>query len=296
MYNTENLKGILPAVVTPVDENEIFAPAAYEALLEKIYTAGVDGIYVCGQTGEGPLQTVNQRKKVAEASVACSPKGKQVIVHVGSHRTEDAVDLARHASRIGATAVSALPPGGVYPFAEILAYYREIARACTVPFLVYYFPDTCPAIKTAEQILDLCAIPGVVGLKFTDFDLYRMRILKQHDVVLYNGRDEILVAGLLMGADGGIGTFYNVLPDLFVDLFKRTQQNDWTGARAVQDRINKIIEITLRFPALPAVKQTLRWMGIACGECIRPRQRLTEEQARDLKIQLTGAGLDLGKE
>ncbi len=294
MYNTDGLKGILPAVVTPVDENEIFAPAAYEQLLEKIYTAGVDGIYVCGQTGEGPLQTVEQRKKVAEASVSGSPKGKQVIVHVGSHRTEDAVELARHASRIGATAVSALPPGGVYPYSEIHAYYREIAAACTVPFLVYYFPDTCPAIKNAEQILELCAIPGVVGLKFTDFDLYKMRILKQHGVTLYNGRDEILVAGLLMGADGGIGTFYNVMPELFVEVFARAQRNDWTGAREVQDRINKIIEITLRFPALSAVKQTLRWMGIPCGECIRPRQRLTAEQAKELRVQLTAAGLDLG--
>ena len=294
MSNTTALKGILPAVVTPVDENEIFAPAAYEALLEKIYTAGVDGIYVCGQTGEGPMQTVEQRKKVAEASVSGSPKGKQVIIHVGSHRTEDAVELARHASRIGATAVSALPPGTVYPYSEIHAYYREVAAACTVPFLVYYFPDTCPAIKTAEQILELCAIPGVVGLKFTDFDLYRMRILKQHGVTLYNGRDEILVAGLLMGADGGIGTFYNVMPELFVEVFARAQKNDWIGARAVQDRINKVIEITLRFPALSAVKQTLRWMGIACGECIRPRQRLTAEQAKDLRTHLTAAGLDLG--
>ena len=64
-YNTDVLKGILPAVVTPVDEDENFAPAAYEALLEKIYTAGVDGIYVCGQTGEGPLSDAKYRDALA---------------------------------------------------------------------------------------------------------------------------------------------------------------------------------------------------------------------------------------
>jgi len=188
-------------------------PAAYEALLESVYSAGVDGIYVCGQTGEGLLQSVDQRKRVAEVSLKCSPAGKQVIVHVGAYRTADAVELARHAGRIGVTAVSALPPIGAYSFAEIRRYYEAIAAAADLPLLVYYFPEVSPAIKTAEQILELCSIPNVVGLKFTDFDLYRMRILKQSGKVLFSGRDEVLAAGLMMGADGGIGTFYNVLPE-----------------------------------------------------------------------------------
>src|SRR5438445_12497865 len=119
MSQTGSLNGILPAVVTPLDADEQFAPAPFEALLESLYGAGVDGIYVCGGTGEGLLQTVEQRKRVAEAAVRNSPKGKQVVVHVGSHRTADAVELAAHAGRIGASAVSALPPLGNYSFAEI---------------------------------------------------------------------------------------------------------------------------------------------------------------------------------
>src|SRR5215469_2214867 len=104
------LRGIVAAALTPLDEDERFVPSAYETLLEKIYSAGADGVYVCGQTGEGLLQRVGQRKLVAEASMAASPRGKQVIVHVGAHRTADAVELAQHAARIGATAISALAP------------------------------------------------------------------------------------------------------------------------------------------------------------------------------------------
>src|SRR5438445_12984281 len=118
MSQTGSLNGILPAVVTPLDADEQFAPAPFEALLESLYAAGVDGVYVCGGTGEGLLQTVDQRKLVAEAAVRNSPKAKLVVVHVGSHRTADAVDLADHASRIGAAAVSALPPAGNYSCAE----------------------------------------------------------------------------------------------------------------------------------------------------------------------------------
>jgi len=286
-------KGIIPAVVTPIDANERFLAASFESLLDRVYSAGVDGVYVCGQTGEGLLQTVGQRQNVAEAAARNSPAGKQVIVHVGAYRTEDAVELARHASRIGVTAVSALPPLGSYSFEEIRAYYEEIAAASDVPLLVYYFPEICAAIKNADQILELCAIPNVVGLKFTDFDLYRLRSIRQSGSVIFNGRDEILVAGLLMGADGGIGTFYNVVPELFVDLYNRALRGDWTGARETQDRINGIIQIALRFPAFPAVKQMLRWSGIDCGECIRPRAGLTPEQTTELRRQLDEYGLEL---
>jgi len=102
-----------------------------------------------------------------------------VIVHVGSHRTADPVELARHASRIGATAVSALPPLGGYGFAEIRAYYQAIAEVSDVPVLVYFFPVLYPGVETADQALELCGVPNVAGLKYTDFDLYRLNLLKR---------------------------------------------------------------------------------------------------------------------
>jgi N-acetylneuraminate lyase len=132
-----------------------------------------------------------------------------------------------------------------------------------------------------------------VGLKFTDFDLYRLRSIKQSGSVIFNGRDEVLAAGLLMGADGGIGTFNNVVPELFVDLYNRALLGDWTGARDIQDRINGLIQITLRFPVFPAIKQMLRWSGIDCGECIRPRAGLKPEQTAELRRQLEEYGLEL---
>ena len=285
------LSGIIPAVVTPIDGQERFAPAPFEALLAKVYSAGVDGIYVCGQTGEGLLQTVEQRKSVAEASLRFSLPGKQVIVHVGAYRTADAVELARHAAGIGVTAVSALPPFGPFTFEEIHAYYREIAAASDLPLLVYYFPEVCAAIRTEDQILQLCAIPNVAGLKFTDFDLYRLRYLRQQGAVIFNGRDEVLAAGLMMGADGGIGTFYNVVPELFVEIYNHALRGDYLAARAVQDRVNAIVRATLRFPVFPAIKEILRWSGIDCGPCIRPRAALTPEQTSDLRCAMAACGL-----
>src|SRR5437899_820054 len=66
----------------------------------------------------------------------------------------------------------------------------------------------------------------------------------------------------------------------------RCRRGDWEGARTVQDEINTIVRIVLRFPCFPAIKEILRWRGIDCGPCIRPRGGLTPVQAADLRRQL----------
>ncbi len=285
-------EGILPAVVTPFDLEGNFNAAAFERLLERVYGAGVDGLYVNGQTGEGLQQTVEQRKESAEAAVRMSPKGKTVIVHVGAHRTVDAIALARHAAKVGVSAISSLPPQGMYSFEEIYAYYEAVAAATDVPLLVYYFPAASPAVKEAEQALRLLEIKNVIGLKFTDYDLYKLWLLKRRGCVVFNGHDEVLVAGMLMGADGGIGSFYNVAPELFVRAYGLAQAGEWEEARAVQERINELVEIGLRFPVVPAIKKMLEWSGVDCGRCVAPRRGLTEKEEGALKEALRGAGFE----
>jgi N-acetylneuraminate lyase len=292
MNTQAGLHGIVVAAVTPFDEQERFAAGPFEALLERLYSAGSDGVYVCGQTGEGLLQPVEQRKRVAETALRCSPTGKQVIIHVGAYRTADAVELARHAGKIGATAVSSLPPIGPYSFEEIRSYYEAVAAASDLPVLVYFFPAVCPSITNTEQIEELCAIPNVVGLKFTSFDLYKMRTLKRSGVVIFNGQDEVLAPGLLMGADGGIGTFYNVVPELFVKLRDCARKADWEGAVAAQDQINDLIRFTLRFPCFPAVKLMLKWTGIDCGPCLAPRRTLNSAEVQQFRDGLGKIGFE----
>ncbi len=284
------LNGILPAVVTPLDDQGHFRADSFAKLIDYFYKAGADGIYVCGQTGEGLVQSVAQRKLVAEEAVRNSPAGKQVIIHTGAHSTEDAVELTSHASRLGVAAVSSLPPAGSYSANEVQDYYRRLAAVCDVPFLVYYFPDICPSITSADQIGELLRIPGVVGLKYTDFDLYKMMLLKNSGAVIYSGRDEVLAAGLLMGADGGIGSTYNVAPNLYAELFRLTRAGEWDRAVALQRRINDIIRTLLKFPLVPALKQILTWSGIDCGRAIAPRRPLTDEEIRGLREALNGIG------
>ena len=287
---TNNLHGILPALITPFQENGQLNIAAFEAMLARAYDSGADGVYVCGQTGEGLLTPAPVRQQACEVALRNAPAGAQTVIHIGAAATAEAVALARHAARSGATAISSLPPTGSLSFEEIHRYYQDLAAAVDVPVLVYYFPEVGPAIKTLEQILALCSIAGVVGLKFTDFDLYRLAEIRREGHVLFNGRDEVLAAGLYMGATGGIGTFYNLIPRTFAAIQAAALREDWAEARRLQDYVNRLIRITLAYPPLPAVKRMLTWSGIAAGECLKPRVGMSDEQWTKLQGELTAAG------
>jgi N-acetylneuraminate lyase len=286
-----SLQGILPATITPLDDKGRFAPAIFEQLLDRLYGAGVHGVYVCGMTGEGMLQPIEQRKAIVEAAIACTPQGRHVVVHVGAASLDDAVTLSSHAAKAGAHAISSLPPlSAQFAFSEVLRYYETLSRASELPLLVYYFPDVSPSLGTAEQLETLCALPNVFGVKFTDFDLYTMALVTHPARSVFNGRDEVLAAGMLMGANGGIGTFYNVLPELFVRIYTAATAGQWEEARLAQQRANVFIRITLQFPLFPAVKQILAWSGLNCGGCLPPRAPLSAEQQTLLRQNLIDAG------
>lgn len=289
------LAGILPATLTPFDATGRFAQAPFEQLVVRLFDAGVDGLYVCGTTGEGLLMSVAERQAVAAAAVATAPRGRAVIVHVGAAAFEDVRALAGHAARVGATAISSLPPSGPgFGFAETRRFYADLAACSELPLVVYYFPQVYPGISTLAQIGELCALPGVAGVKFTDFDLATLSAAAAAEGrVVYNGRDEVLVAGLLMGAHGAIGSFYNVVPALALAIAGHARAGEWAAARALQDDLNRLIAVALRFPLFPALKQMLTWTGIPGGPCLSPRAGLLPADQDALRQALVTAGFEM---
>jgi N-acetylneuraminate lyase len=281
----KELKGILPALVTPINAAGKFQSKPYEQLMARFYAAGVNGVYVCGQTGEGLQLSIEARQAAAECAIHHSPSDATVIVHVGAFTTNDAILLAQHAAWAGADYISSLPPFGNYSFEEIKAYYTAVAAASKAPLLVYYFPSLCAAIHTTDQILELCAIPNVIGLKYTDSDLFRLWAIRKTGAVVFFGRDEMLISGLIMGANGGIGGIYNLIPDSFVQLNRLVSAGKWEEARPLQNQINEFIQVLLMYP-FGAVKQVLRWTGIDCGDCVRPKLKLTSAEQESLRANL----------
>lgn len=277
----KQLHGILPALVTPLKEDGALNEDALEGLLARVYANGCHGVYLCGSTGEGLMLEAATRKRIVERVTRLSPAGKQIIVHVGAWSVSESYELARHAEQQGAAAISCLRPHGA-SFDELLALYAGLAQATKLPFLAYYFPAYTGGPLNVGQLERICALDGVAGLKYTDYDLYTLSLLSRQGKLVFHGRDEMLSAGLLMGACGGIGSIYNIVPRWFVDLWEHCQAGRWTEARAVQDRINDLIRVLVELPFMPALKRTLAWQGVNCGAALAPRQPLTAEQENTL--------------
>ena len=279
------LTGIHPALVTAFDEKGVDTRTTGK-LVDKLFGAGVDGMYIGGSTGEMVLQTVEERKALLECVIEAAAGRGAMIAHVGAMSTADTVELAKHARAVGADAVSSVTPLYYrYTFREVKYYYERIAEAAELPVIIYNIPALTGMVLSAAQLNELLSIPGVSGMKFTSSDFFQLERLRTAfpDHIFYNGSDEMLLSGLVAGADGGIGSTYNYQPKTFVNIRKAFLANDIAAARKYQSEANSTIEVILRNGVLTSTKKLLELMGMDVGLAREPYMPMTEEQIADLK-------------
>jgi N-acetylneuraminate lyase len=292
----DGFKGMYPALVSPRDDQGEFSANAFEKLIGHIYEQGSHGVYVAGNTGEGYLMTLEERKLATEIAVKTSRGNGRVVVHVGAPSERDAVALAKHASDAGADAISSLPPYVQgYKFADILAYYRELAVVSELPLFVYYIPVVTHQEFSMDQIEEMLDVEGVIGLKFTNHNLYLMEgvLNGRHRPHIFNGHDEVALAGITMGAQAGIGTFYNLMPAHFVGIYESVLNRDLETGRKLQGEVNRLIRICQKYGGHASVRAVLRWQGIDCGDPVKPTRPLDEADLASLRRELDMSGLGL---
>jgi N-acetylneuraminate lyase len=173
-----------------------------------------------------------------------------LIAHVGCVSTLESQQLAEAAQSYGYDAVSAVTPF-YYPFSfeEHCAHYQAIIDSANgLPMVVYNIPALSGVKLSLDQINTLVTLPGVGALKQTSGDLFQMeQIRRAHpDLVLYNGYDEIFASGLLAGADGGIGSTYNIMGWRYQGIVKALRSGDIAEAQRLQCECNKAIDLLIK--------------------------------------------------
>ena len=279
----KKLYGIMPALMTAFDENGIDTDRVGQ-LVRKHASDGVHGFYVGGSSGEMVLCSTDERKKVLE-TVMENKGDLAVIAHVGCLSTKDTVELSKHAKFCAADAVSSVTPLYYkYSFAEVKNYYKRIAEASELPVIIYNIPGLTGTAYGYDQLCEMLEIEGVHGMKFTSSDFFLLnRLVNTYpDKVFYNGSDEMLLSGLAAGAQGGIGTTYNFMPDLMVKIYSLAKENKMDEAREVQSVANETIATILRNGVLPACKHLISLYGVPYGECREPFMPLDEIAKADL--------------
>jgi len=288
--------GIWPALVSPVTADGEINQKATEQLVGWLLSAGIGGLYVCGGTGEGILLGRAQRRRITEIVVGTVGGEVPVMVHVGALTTREAVELAHDAVAAGVDAISSVPPFYYgYPYAAIKEHYRALAAATALPLYVYYIPSATGNPMTPEQLLEICALDGVAGFKYTSLDmLFLTQVLAMRDparVNVLSGPDELCMLCQMLGVDGAIGTTYNVAPRLFSDIRAAVKAGNVAAARELHYQANRLVQVLLKWGPIPAVKAAVCMLGIDVGSGIPPMPAISGEQMTAFERDMVAAGL-----
>ncbi|MEE2832328.1 MAG: dihydrodipicolinate synthase family protein [Candidatus Latescibacterota bacterium] len=264
--------GILPALCTAFTDDGAEVDADRQrVLLRALLDAGSRGFFVCGGTGEGKAMSVPERMNVAEV-VADEVAGEvPIILQVGACPTPDAVELAQHAAHIqGIGAVASVAPiDSPNDLDAAVAHYRAIGAATQLPFYVYWLQGEADSTATADRFLDaMGTVPHFAGIKFTDHNLYLFGQLIDRSGGRLNaisGPDEMALPAMCMGADAAIGTTYNIMPKIFLEMRRAFDAGDIGAARICQLHANRVIRILMEVGVIAGLKVMLGWRGTPVG-------------------------------
>jgi len=290
--------GIMPALVTPFDAKGNIKHETVHKLIDWQLSKGVKGFYICGSTGEGPALRPETRIDMAECTMEAVAGRGVVIDHIGAPNMLDAIRLTRHATELGVDAISSLAPTYSFPYTEdeLVDYYRAISDNTDKPVIVY--ATAAMGVSNFSGLMErLIEIPNVIGVKFTIRDYFEMRKTKEvngGDINLINGPDETLICGLSMGADGGIGTTYNIMPEWYVKLYDAFVSGDIKTAQEYQYRCNRVTDVLIKSSANGAIKATkaaLDMMGFDVGPVAAPGRAFDKDQLAKLQAELEKLGI-----
>lgn len=274
-------KGVMPALITPLNADETLNAEVYKKLIGDLMKKGAYGFYAGGATGEGIALRREVREQLAFEAVKAADKKVPVIVHIASADFSEAKELAKQAESVGASAISAIPPlFFAYDENDIYNYYKELASCVNIPLVIYY--NLAAGFKfSADFAAKLFEIDNITAIKWTCSDYFGMMRLKDitnGEMNIINGPDEMLLMGLCAGADGGIGTTYNYQFDTIKEVYESFISGDIEKARKAQYLADRRIYKTFKYECIPAAKAILERQGYNVGNAAFPMKKYTEEE------------------
>lgn len=246
MKDISKYQGIIPAFYACYDAEGNVSMERTKELTRYFIKKGVKGVYVCGSSGECIYQSKEERKQTLEA-VMSEAKGKlTVIAHVACNNTADSMELAAHAESLGVDAIAAIPP--IYfklPEHAIAQYWNDISSAApNTDFVIYNIPQLAGVALTMSLFREMRKNPRVVAVKNSSMPVQDIQMFKMEggpEFVVFNGPDEQFISGRAIGADGGIGGTYAVMPELLLKADELLKAGQLEKACEVQYAIDAII-------------------------------------------------------
>lgn len=270
---------MIAAAFTPFDSEGEVNLAMIDTYADYVANTPIRGMFICGTTGEFPSLTVRERKDILERWVDAAHGRFKVIAHVGSNCRKDAVELAAHSAFCGADAVGSIAPSFFKPASvdDLVDFFAPVAGAAPhMPFYYYNMPSMTGVNLPVDRFLveGRRKMPNLAGTKFTHNNLMEMGACIALDgggFEVLHGYDEVLLAGLALGAKAGIGSTYNYIPAVYDGIFEAMKNNDTARARELQLISIATVEVIIRYGGgVRGGKAIMKLAGVDCGDCRSP--------------------------
>ncbi len=291
------IRGILIPVITPFDDQQRVDEPILRQIVDFYVGTGVQGLFVLGSSGQGPVMSTEERKRTAEAAVEQAGGRTPVVVHVGAADTQVTVELAEHAAAQGANAVAVVPPFyySDHTEFEIIAHYKAVGEATPLPVFIYENPRYAGiSIKPDLAVRMKEAIPSIKGIKVA-YGLGSMldyvRLLP--DVAVFTGNADLF--GLApFGLAGMINPPTSFAPELCVALWDALESRDYERAVVLQEQVNttwRLVRDAIQRYGRSTVAETYRMRGFAVQRFPKWDTKPMPDEAREqLRRELEEAG------
>ena len=293
----KEIEGIIPAVVTPFDENEDVDEEGFRRVINYLIDSGVHGLFPVGSQGEFFSLTNEEKKRLIDIAVEEARGRVFVMPNTGAITTRESIELSQYAEKAGADCISIITPFFISPNQqELYQHIKDICQSVKIPVLCYNNPGRTGGVALTPATLARLAeeLPNFAGIKDSSGDLTQVaemiRLCPPHFKVIM-GRDTLIYGALVYGAAGAIAATANVAPKLIVGIYQAFKEGDYERAKQYQLELAPL-RAAFGLGTFPVVvKEALTMMGLPGGRCRKPIEPLNSEKRAQLRAILVSMGL-----
>ncbi len=295
--DTSFIKGVIPPIVTPIDERERVNDKVLRQIVDHVIAGGVHGILSLGSNGEFYGLAREEQERAALITLDQAKGRVPVYVGIADITTRECVRWARWAEQQQAQAISVLHPMFLSPNdEELYQHFKAVAEATSLPVLLYNNPDRMRCGISAGLLDRLADIPNIVGIKESSGDMTLtaefIRRTRDREFKVIAGRDILILGTLAYGGAGTVASTANVVPKLVVEIYDKFMGGDLPGALEAQYRLAPM-RMAYGLGSFPVVtKDYMRLLGFEVGESIRPNTRSNPDNMATLKRLLAELGAE----
>jgi 4-hydroxy-tetrahydrodipicolinate synthase len=294
MTKAPGLKGWMTALVTPFRDGKV-DEAGFRKLVDWQIAEGIHGLVPVGTTGESPTLSHAEHQRVVEICIAEAKGRVPVIAGAGSNNTLEAVELARHAEKAGASAVLVVTPYYNKPNQEgMFRHFKAINDAIGIPIIMYNIPPRSVIDLSVETMQRLFELKNIAGVKDATGNVGRISMQRSAmgpDFIQFSGDDITALPCLAAGAHGCISVVSNIAPKACSQLQEAWDRGDTREALAIQDRLTPLHLATFLEAGVSGAKHGLSVLGRMLEEVRLPLVPMVDANKAKLRAAMVHAGL-----